>query len=315
MARSVAGWSVPNWSVPNWSVPNWSVPNWGATGWAGAGLLLAGFAGTPALASDAVPFDLAYDLSLGGLTVMSFELEVRTTGDRYAMDFSGRTRGMMSLFGHGSVASSSEGRLRPDGTPVPEVFISHSDGNEGERQSHIQYGSNGPTNWVAEPMPGSDGDEVTPVPPASIPGTRDILTALLDFAAALGRNEACTRDMHIFDGRRRFDLRTSDRGMEVVTPEGVGFYAGPAHHCHLDLDRIGGYPTDTSRYMSGNEAEFWLAPVLPGEPPVPVEIVFKGRLGMMHARLALARHGADLRGTPETAPQSAAVPQPHDDPR
>ena len=288
-------------------------PRWG---WTGAGLLMAaGLAGSPALAGDAVPLDLSYDLSLGGLTVMSFELDVRTSGDRYVLDFSGRTRGMLSLFGSGYVVSSSQGRLLPDGTAQPDVFVSHSDGNEGERRTQIQYGANGPATWVADPKPGSDGEPLTPIPPDTIPGTRDILAALFDFAADLGRDESCVRQMKIFDGRRRFDLKFSDRGREVVAPEGEGFYAGPAQHCHLDLVRIGGYSPDPSKYLSGNDAEFWLAPVLPGEPPVPVEIIFKGRLGMMHARLALARHGAEARGAPEQRPQSAAVPPHADDPR
>jgi hypothetical protein len=222
---------------------------------------------------------------------------------------------MLSLFGSGYIVSSSQGHLLPDGTTVPEAFVSHSDGNEGKRLTQIQYGADGPTSWVAEPKPGIDGDPLTPIPPDSIPGTRDILAALYDFAADLGRDESCVRDMKIFDGRRRFDLRFSDRGQETVTPEGAGFYAGAARHCHLELARIGGYPTDPSKYLSGNDAEFWLAPVLPGEPPVPVEIVFKGRFGLMHARLAVARHGADVRGQPQVSPQSAAVTSPHDNPR
>jgi hypothetical protein len=287
-------------------------------GWslAGAGLLMAaGLAGTSAMASDSVPLDLSYDLSLGGLTVMSFELDARESGDRYALDFSGRTRGMLSLLGSGYVVSSSQGRVLPDGTPEPDVFVSHSDGNEGERRTQIRYGATGPVTWTAEPKPGSDGEELTPIPPDSIPGSRDILTALFDFAGALGRGESCQRQMAIFDGRRRFDLKFTDRGLETVTPEGAGFYAGPARHCHLDLARIGGYSTDPSKYLSGNDAEFWLASVLPDEPPVPVEIIFKGRLGMMHARLAIARHGAEVRGTPERSPQSAAVTPNYDNPR
>ncbi|HEV2676234.1 MAG TPA: DUF3108 domain-containing protein [Aliidongia sp.] len=284
---------------------------WGRTG---AGLLMAaGLATAPSWAEDATPMDLSYDLSLGGLTIMSFELGVRTANDRYVLDFSGRTRGMLSLLGSGYVVSSSQGRLLPGGEPQPEVFVSHSDGNEGERRAQIRYGAQGPTSWTAEPKPGSDGEELTPIPPDSIPGTRDILAALLDFAGTLGRGESCEHLIRIFDGRRRFDLKFTDRGREIVAPEGEGFYAGPAQHCHLDLVRIGGYSTDPTKYLSGNDAEFWLAPVLPNEPPVPVEIIFKGRLGVMHARLTIARHGAEVRGAPMQKPQSAAVPA-HDEP-
>lgn len=279
-------------------------------GW-GVGLLtLAGLAAVSvgqAFGADTAPLGLSYDLTLGGLTIMSFEFDVRTDGDRYVVDFSGRTRGMLSLLGSGYVVSSSQGRVLPDGTPRPEAFASHSDGNEGEKRTQIQYDDHGPARWVAVPEPGSDGDELTPIPPESIPGTSDILAALYNFAALLGKDESCTHQMKIFDGRRRFDLKFSDRGREVVVPEGDGFYAGPALHCHLDLVRIGGYSTDPSKHLSGDDAEFWLAHVLPDEPPVPVEIVFKGRLGLMHARLALAQHGADRRGPPEQKPQSASV--------
>jgi len=277
----------------------------------GVGLLLAaGFAAVPcapAFGADDRPLDLSYDLSLAGLTVMSFEFDVRTTGDRYAVDFSGRTRGLLSLLGSGYVVSSSQGRVLPDGTPAPESFASRSNGNEGEKRTQIQYDAQGPVHWVNTPEPGSDGDTLTPIPSDSIPGTRDILTALYDFAAELGRNESCARDMKIFDGRRRFDLKFSERGQEIVAPEGDGFYAGPALHCHLDLVRLGGYSTDPAKHMSGDDAEFWLAHFLPDAPPVPVEIIFKGRLGLMHARLAQVRHGAERLGAPDAAPQSAAA--------
>jgi hypothetical protein len=287
-------------------------------GWRAAVLLAAGLIlalGSQALAADATPLDLSYDLTLGGITVMSFEFDVRTNADRYAVDFSGRTRGMLNLLGSGYVVSSSQGLVKPDGTPEPLVFASHSDGNEGEKRTQIQYDEHGPAHWTAIPQPGSDGDEVTPVPPDSIPGTRDILAALYDFAAELGKDESCTREMKIFDGRRRFDLKFSDRGQENVTPEGVGFYAGPALHCHLDLVRIGGYSTDPAKKVAGDDAEFWLAHVLPDEPPVPVEIIFKGRLGLMHARLAQAQHGADRKGSLDPRPQSAAITPNIDNPR
>lgn len=288
------------------------------TGWS-IGLLtvaaLAAAAGTTAYAADATPLNLSYDLSLGGLTIMSFEFDVRTTGDHYAVDFSGRTRGMLSLLGSGYVVSSSQGRVLPDGTPAPEVYVSHSDGNEGEKRTRIQYDDHGPSRVMVVPEPGGGGEALTPIPPDSIAGTRDLLAALYGFAAELGKDESCVHQMKIFDGRHRFDLKFSGRGQEVVVPEGDGFYAGPALHCHLDLVRIGGYPTDPSKYMSGSDAEFWLAHVLPDEPPVPVEIVFKGRLGLMHARLAQIQHGTERRGVPETGRQSAAVTPSIDNPR
>jgi hypothetical protein len=288
------------------------------TAWSAGLLLAAGLAavsGAPAFGADETPLDLSYDLSLGGIRVMSFEFDVRTTGDHYAVDFSGRTRGMLSLLGSGYVVSSSQGRVLSDGTPEPTAYASHSDGNEGEKRTQIQYDAQGPAHWTNVPEPGSDGDTLTPIPPETIPGTRDILAALYDFAAELGKNESCTRVVKIFDGRRRFDLKFSGRGQEVVAPEGAGFYAGPALHCHLDLVRIGGYSTDPAKHISGDDAEFWLAHVLPNEPPVPVEIVFKGRLGLMHARLTQVRHGADQRGTAQSSPQSAAVTPTIDNPR
>ncbi|HLZ67848.1 MAG TPA: DUF3108 domain-containing protein [Aliidongia sp.] len=284
-----------------------------------AGLLmaagLAAVAGVRAFAEEPAPLDLSYDLSLGGITVMSFEFDVRTTADRYAVDFSGRSRGVLSLFGSGYLVSSSQGHLRPDGAPVPEVFAGHSDGNEGEKRTRIEFGQNGPAHWTAIPEPGSDGEELTPIPPDSIPGTSDLLSGLLGMAVAVGKHESCAYQLKVFDGRRRFDLEFSDRGRETVAPEGEGFYAGPALHCHLDLVRIGGYSTDPSKHLSDDDAEFWLAPVLPGEPPVPVEITFKGRLGMMHARLSEARHGTEERRAPRPSPQSAAVVPHIDDPR
>ena len=288
------------------------------TGWQ-AGLLamavLVVVSATQAFAADATPLDLSYDLTLGGLTIMSFEFDVRTTGDRYAVDFSGRTRGVLSLLGSGYVVSSSQGHVLPDGTPEPDAYASHSDGNEGEKRTQIRYDANGPAQVTAIPAPGADGESLTPILPDTLPGTRDILAALYDFAAELGKDESCVHQMKIFDGRRRFDLKFSGRGQEIVVPEGDGFYAGPALHCHLDLVRIGGYSTDPSKYMSGDDAEFWLAHVLPGEPPVPVEIVFRGRLGLMHARLAQIQHGTDKRGSVDPKPQSAAVVPDIDNPR
>lgn len=288
------------------------------TGWrAGvmAAAVLAVVSATGAAAADATPLDLSYDLTLGGITIMSFEFDVRTTGDHYAVDFSGRTRGMLNLLGHGYVVSSSQGKVDADGTPEPEVYASHSDGNEGEKRTQIRYDAHGPAQISAVPPPGSDGEALTPIPPESLPGTRDILAALYDFAAELGKDESCVHQMKIFDGRRRFDLKFTGRGQEVVKPEGAGFYAGSALHCHLDLERIGGYSTDPSKYMSGNDAEFWLAHVLPNEPPVPVEIIFKGRLGLMHARLSQIQHGTEQRGGVEQKPQSAAVTPTIDNPR
>jgi hypothetical protein len=75
-------------------------------------------------------------------------------------------------------------------------------------------------------------------------------------------SSACQRNLPIFDGRRRYDLKLAFKQMEKVKAEKG--YQGPVLVCSVTFQPIAGHRTNSAlvKYLSqGRDIELWLAPI------------------------------------------------------
>jgi hypothetical protein len=105
---------------------------------------------------------------------------------------------------------------------------------------------------------------------------------------ALATTDDCHRTVPVFDGRRRYDLELFGGGHETLTPRAHGRYGGEATRCDFRLKPIAGYQKTGSRRQGANEERTyhgWVAPALPGLPPIPVRIEADGVFGFIAVEL------------------------------
>lgn len=83
--------------------------------------------------------------------------------------------------------------------------------------------------------------ELTPVSDDSTNHTVDPFSPLFDIRSQLDNNNRCDGSYRVFDGVRRYDLKITHLGLEVLQPEGADDFRGEAYRCEISLTRHGGF--------------------------------------------------------------------------
>jgi len=255
----------------------------------GALALAAGLLAPGALRADAAvpgPARLGYQVYFGGLQALALQVEVGLSDTGYRVALHAHTEGVTDwLFGW-TARSWSEGRLA-DGVvrPLRQDTESLSRGNR--RTAALTFHDDGTIATSVEPP--AEADEREPVTPAQTRGTLDPISAVLAATRALAARHSCAQHLKVFDGRRRFDLVLSDGGSDLLKPTEYGSFSGAATVCLFRYLRVAGFQKPGGRWGNPHDDErtykAWLAPVLPGLPPMPVRIEVEGTFGSLIVHL------------------------------
>lgn len=272
------------------------------------GLSLAGFsAGVVALllansaaVAEQKAVELDYQIWTGGLQAMNLETKMFRGQERYQVDVTVESVGMLGRFFPFKLSARSQGmsqfgnlnELQPDQYDVRSTW------RDQDRLVAISYED--ATKPKIEVLPPAEDDDRDPVPMEQIVGTVDPVSAalaLIEQTAAQGR---CQGEVPVFDGRRRYNMVVRHIGPAVVSPSDYSPYAGDAVECRAGVKRIGGFwnssKADEHKY---NEVRIFLAPILEDVPPVPIRLEAKNDffsiiVHMVDARLSDGTQPAGL---------------------
>jgi hypothetical protein len=120
-------------------------------------------------------------------------------------------------------------------------------------------------------------------------GTLDPLSAVVALVDEVVRTGECRGRVQVFDGARRYDLEASPAGTSRVEKIGFSLYEGPATECAVKPILLNGFrQRDVDAGFYPQSARMWIAPVVAGEPPVPVRVMAQSGLGTMRLDLVEA---------------------------
>jgi len=265
-----------------------------------------GTTSSPRLSGALHPLRAHYAAYVGGMQVLALEGEIALAGGRYRIETSQRTAGLLSFFLSGGNTLRAEGvALAEDATPFtvrPERFLNEGVWRGRRRSVAIEFRPGDPL-VRAEPPNGSERE---PVPAALQRGTLDTLSAMLFLLRQVAAERGCTGAAPVFDGRRRVDFSVRGEGLETLPPSHYGSYHGPALRCRYEGRQIAGFQTNQAREEAEKPQQgvMWLAPPLPGAPPIPVRVeVESGWLGTAYIHLQRAEWRSVADAGPVAAPE------------
>jgi hypothetical protein len=98
----------------------------------------------------------------------------------------------------------------------------------------------------------------------------------------------------VFDGSGYYNLRFSDAGRDVLSPDRFQNFAGPSEVCKVAREDIVINPDrNEDTYKQGR---IWYAQLIPGDRMVPVRMEFDTAFGAVRGYLAELRgRGVDLQ--------------------
>ena len=233
----------------------------------------------------------SYAIYSGGFQIFTLDASATLGPKGFSAEMLGRTNGVFEWVLRFFLSARAEGSIGAAGL-VPVRYSTESEWRWNKRTMTIDWDDARMPAARRVPLADPYSEDRTPVPPAMMVGTTDLLTALLDRVLAKPGRDPCQGTAQVYDGRRRYDLRFTPQGRETLTPSSYAIFAGEAIKCRLDLIRVAGYKivTDPGDMSAEDDTTMvWLGRLQPGEPLVPVRIEATNRLGRMIGHVTRAR--------------------------
>jgi hypothetical protein len=242
------------------------------------GVMLLGLTGA---AQAQTHFDFRYDIAVAGISIGRATWSGAIGADQYTTSASGSASGLIKVLLSGTGEVKVDGVIK-DGRPVPTLFVSILRSDEETSQFTMKLDNNGTVKELAATDPPPSDDHVI-ITEAHKQGVTDPLSAMIiPTAGGEPTRDTCTRQMAVFDGRRRFDLRLAYKRMDRVKADRG--YAGPVVVCTLTFHPLAGYRLSSSviRYLAeGRDMELWLAPIAHTRLAAPFRLSIANVIGNM----------------------------------
>jgi hypothetical protein len=246
-----------------------------------------------ALADEPDPVALRIEVyGFAGFHVLTNRTSLAVSGDRYWITMDLDTRGIATIFVDLNSHSEVDGRVTGEAVHPAEY---HSDvrRNGVDRRYRIDYHTDGTVMTAATPplvaLRTSAAED-------QLRGTVDQLTAYFVLERQLARNGTCALVIPVFDGRNRYNIRFTDAGTEMLSPQSGQKFSGSARVCNVTREDLADFPVGNSAgegtYRTG---KIWYAHLAGSSQMVPVRMQFDTEFGKVEGYLAeVSGRGVDL---------------------
>ncbi|WP_428485914.1 DUF3108 domain-containing protein [Rhodopila sp.] len=239
---------------------------------------------------------LSYETYAAGLNVAEMDAGFGLGPFSYQLNLAYHTNGVVGFFFRGHQFDTVSGSW--NGTqPVPNRFFGHGVWRGQDRVAVIDYDKGMPIVRQLVP-PNSHEREV--VPDALRANTIDTVSALIGLVRNVETTGRCETVVHTYDGRRATEIQAVTVGNEMLEQTSRSTFAGRALRCDFTGRMLAGFLLNDNRERDSKplHGSAWLAPVLPGGPPVPVRLTFQTRwVGDVTMYLTGVGAGAELDTT------------------
>lgn len=247
------------------------------------------FAPRPALSAEGVV--LGYEGYLGGLHMLTAEVELARNAERYRMETTANGRGLFGWLVNWQSKAVTEGAIAADGRLRPE-WHQRDIAQRGRNPKIIQieYRDDG-VPLVARMRAGAEANFTER---AERRGTMDPMSAVAAIIDQMAAGAACKGTFEVFDGKLRYDVKARPQKPSVLNGNKYMMYRGDATRCNLLLKEIGGKkkypdsPRDRKPADDSLELSMWFASPGKGMPAVPVMASARTDYGGLRIYLARA---------------------------
>jgi hypothetical protein len=275
----------------------------------GAALILVPLLSAPCAADAAAdkklpvlePIEARYDIYLGGVHLARAQITYQSRPQFYVMDVAAQTHGMWYKLFPWNVSIKSEGVLG-DTKLKPAKYVNTTAWKHQPKTTTLDYAPDGKVkvSFVND----SNDEKRDQVPPEMLRSTLDPVSSVLQLMGNLAMDNSCNATAPVFDGKRRFDVKTTDKGEATLSLPKYNVYSGDVRNCEVQFEMIAGKWRDRER------SKFWLnskgeadrppftvslAHVSPQAPYIPVRVEGKSGYGLIVVHLTGWKYGNELK--------------------
>jgi hypothetical protein len=240
---------------------------------AATGIAMLALAPSQPAVADAYParVQAIYDINFNGLKVGTFDFNSTQQGTAYSLTGVAQ---MSLLFGalkwRGDAKAS--GTATTDAAPKPSAFQFNYAGSKKTGSTKVAYSGDTITQVLHDP-PKEPKEGLVPVQPAHLKAVLDPMTAVLALTRGTTGNP-CSRRIPVYDGKARFDLLLTPRGVVQLTEKTPSGQPGTGYVCRVKYVPVAGHkPDQETKYMSSSDGiEVVLRPIPSANVFVPYKV-------------------------------------------
>jgi hypothetical protein len=212
-----------------------------------------------------------YRASLAGIPVGKGSWVIDIGDSHYTAAASGATSGLIKLFVGGRGSGATQGTMA-NGKPVASNYSATLKAGKHKDEIRMTVAAGTVKEFKLDPPQEPDPKRI-PVTDAHRRGVMDPMTASLVVMPGTGDMnvpQACERNLAVFDGKMRYDLKLAYKRTENVKAEKG--YRGPAVVCSVKFAPVSGYiPSRAAiKYLAkSDDIEVWLTPIAGTRVMVP----------------------------------------------
>ena len=267
--------------------------------------------GGSALAEQPVKLTAHFIITMTHVRVGELTWTIDFTDNSYLAAAKGKASGVFSVLVKGEGSVTTHGTMA-DGRLVPLSARSEVSDEDGAYEVRMTF-DNGALKHVENHGAPAPNDIVRVLPEYLREVTDPLSAMLIRYGEDAFAPANCGRTLHIFDGRRRYDLTLTYKRVDRLPK--VRGYAGRALVCNVVLHPIAGYKVGSLlvKYLAGkNDLEMWFAPVNGVAVMAPVRALMPTLIGTMDISAdefaAIPAHTVAPAQPVETAPLAPAQP-------
>ncbi len=212
-----------------------------------------------------------------GLTVLKLHASIALGPQSYGLSLGYHTAGLISVVANSSVESSVQGYFGAGGSAEPLRFSSAGTVNGTARRTVLTYKAGSPEIDALEPPAETERE---PVPPADALHTIDTLSAIAALLHQVATTGRCDGTVRTFDGQRLGDITATTVGDETLPRSDRSSFSGRTLRCDFVGRQLAGFKRseDQAAVRKPHNGTAWLAALQPGQPMVPVKVIFDHRV-------------------------------------
>lgn len=225
-------------------------------------------------AADSWPSRVAatYDVEFNGIGIGSFDFQSEADAGAYRLVGNGK---LSLLFGayKWSGNTKADGAFGAEGpTARPRAFSFAYQSNKKSGSTRLSYTGDTVTAVMHEP-PKEPKDGTVPVQPAHLKGVLDPMSAILAVSKGTAGNP-CARRIPVYDGKERFDLMLSPKGVVQLSEARPSGQPGTGYVCRIKYVPISGHKADQEKkHITATEGiEIVLRPIPTANIFVPYKV-------------------------------------------
>lgn len=240
---------------------------------------------SPPTSAEETRIRAVYDIYFGGFYVLRTESHITMSPLKYKITSHSQTKGALSFFFDWMGEASSEG-IFDKRQAVPKFHKNIGRRANIIRTTELTYDNKGAL-VSSKVTPAADLLEVTELPPKPGLGTIDPLSIIAHLSYAIKNDGSCNGTFAVFDGRRRYNLKISDKGTTTLSKTPYSSFHGTALACKVEYQMLGGHRRKRLKYTKNARERFiYAAQPFPIGPILPVGLSIETELGSLVAHLS-----------------------------